>query len=1209
MPSDPPSNIREAEPQKPGWQRMTTESVHRIEELAQERIGQTLAGRFQIKRMLAIGGMATVYEAIQSPLMRRVAVKILHQTEIEAGRRDYFLREANSAAGLRHPNIISIVDFGQEEDGTLFLAMEYVPGLTFSELLAQEYPLPPARLIHIIDQVCLALEVAHRANVIHCDMKPGNIMIESVPGNNEHVKVLDFGISRQLAPSHEEVNEDNAEIIGSYYYMAPEQIMGRPVSPRTDIYGLGVVLYTSLTASFPFDEKDDQTLMESILHKMPLPPSLVRPELNIPQAFDAIVHKALAKRPEDRFASCGELRKALLGLLAQPHTLSSGDEHSPHSLDMLLPEDELFEVDVDLESSLAGEDALQRSRASQEDDIFPDAMADDAPSIDSLLTALPPPPSLSMPARPRRSPTPLELFDRPLSALSGRPPIIGRVRQLADLERAALMTRRGTVTVHVTGPFGCGSSFFVSRALETLASDLSATVLLQEIKAPGQEFPYHSLYNLICSGLDDHAPAPEGESPLTPVALSDHRRATLKNLEMGRLEARTIEHLLDRWDQEGNTHSPVRLEPGWHPYGDGPLRFPETREQVLTHAFAELMRALIVHGRAAGATERSQRAPLVLAIDGWELCDTPTRHVVRRVLSEHRHLPLLFIAVSHPEADAELDSYPEEQGATSLDPSNDGRGWDMAIQIPPYSLDEIREAVTQHFGTPQPERFVTHLAAASGGNPLFIKEMLHTHQGKGGRDEVSPLSPERMPDSPGRLFAQQLEGLSRDGKMLLAVCTLLGATFPIAPVHVVMPAEFDVNGTLAELMGTRVLEPLGEDHTRLRFRFPKMRGTSLRRLHPKLRQGLHARIVNLLLAQSLPIRRNEAELWLAIHNLKAGEPLVALDHLLDSAEAALNRWEPELTLRRCRQAQVWINACLEVQSAAAPRNPDGIPTIDPDVAAKAPPRALEARNIRAFKLLLSAARRLQIKPERDPRALISERLPQQLLDQIRQQTTLPPTLRAETAFEIGRYFSRLELPQSARTAFALAHQIGQTINDPNFPLIVELAMVRNLHRLGRHGQASDLANELMERIRTLIPRNDRPAELSLAKPLDQLAKIYIGRRLYPRAEHYLDQARAISEADDDNDQLCKIYLHYAALYRAQSQHRRTIQALRKANDVAVKSDDLRSQARVLYNLGIASANLGKRSEGRRYLADAIEVAINLGWTDFIALVNGQIKKL
>jgi tetratricopeptide (TPR) repeat protein len=133
--------------------------------------------------------------------------------------------------------------------------------------------------------------------------------------------------------------------------------------------------------------------------------------------------------------------------------------------------------------------------------------------------------------------------------------------------------------------------------------------------------------------------------------------------------------------------------------------------------------------------------------------------------------------------------------------------------------------------------------------------------------------------------------------------------------------------------------------------------------------------------------------------------------------------------------------------------------------------------------------------------------------------------------------------------------------------------------------------------------------MSLSKPLNLLAKIYMDRRIYARAEHYLDQARAIAENDLDHDELCKIFLNFAALYRVQNLHERTAKSLQRAFESVKKSNDLRTQARVLYNLGITSAILSDPAKGQHFLSEAIEVAINLGWGDFIGLVNDQIRKL
>lgn len=1203
MPLKPDVDNPEQEGESPGWQRLNTASVRRIEQIAERRIGQTLAGRFRLERVIAIGGMATVYEATQAPLMRRVAVKILHPTEIEAGRTEYFLREANSAAGLRHPNVISIVDFGQEDDGTLFLAMEYVPGVTFSELLAQNYPLSTPRLMHIMEQVCLALEVAHHANVVHCDMKPSNIMIEEVPGNPDHVKVLDFGISRQAVKDPAETQTQSDEIIGSYYYMAPEQIRGRAVTARTDVYGLGVVLYTALTAAFPFDEEDDAALMDAILMQLPMPPSMVRPELNIPAALDAIVLKAMAKRPEERFESSSALRRALLNLdndtsLSDATLSGSG----PNSLELLIPDEDLFDIEVDVkhDSDAVISDLLN----SELDEVALDAAAMQPLRTGSLksLSEAPPPPALHIEAPAAGH------FN---TVLSGRPSIIGRREELTILQRAALMTRRGVVTMHVTGNYGCGSSFFVNRAIELLGTDLDATVLMTELHQDARETAFRTLYHLICHGLDEHlSPQDSSVEASQGPALIDRRQIALRKLKLGHVEHTALMALLRRWTlAAGMTQGPVHLEE-WRPYDGGPLRFPETRSQILSHAFSQMLRALVQKQQTTDETT-GHRAPLLLCVDGWEHCDSATRRVLRNVLSKRRDLPLLFIAVTQNNRQHAENPFPETiEEPDQLSPYNDRRPWDLEISIPPYDQQEVHQYLLQHQGMPPGEALVERLTHISEGNPLLLKEILHFQRN-------ARQGSWRLPESADRMFAMQLDKLSRDGKMLLAVCTLLGASFPQAAVHAIMPAAFDVSGTFAELMGARLLEPISSDSIRLRFRFPRMRGVALRRLHPRLRQGLHSRIVKLLRAREMPISAHEAELWMATHSMRSGAPLTALDSLLEAAQRAMDRWEPELSLRRCRQAQTWLTACLAQQHDGdivvlgqhqSTDSDDGASSSHTEFAARTEPREFESRGMLATQLLLNAARRLQIPPARHQHAIIAEKLPQSFLDQVRDKNYLSTTPRALAALAVGRYFSRLELPQSARSALQLATHLARQSPDTHLSLQVELEMVRNLHRLGRHGQATDVAKTLIDKLRDISLGPGLP-QLSLSKPLDLLARVYIGRRLYARAEHTLDQARAVAERADDHDQLCKIHLHYAALYRAQSQHPHTLQALNSAHQVAARSHDLRSQARVLYNMGITSANLGHRQEGRRHLSDAIELAINLGWTDFVALVNGQLKKL
>ncbi len=1171
---------------------MTSGTLRALEELAHSRVGQTLAGRFHIQRLVAIGGMAAVYEAIQSPLMRRVAVKILHPSEIEAGRRDYFLREANAVAQLRHPNIISIVDFGQEPDGTLFLAMEMVPGMTFGELLGREYPLDFKRLTHIAEQVCLALEVAHRAGVVHCDMKPSNIMIESVPGNPDHVKVLDFGISRSLKkePGQSVLDE---QIIGSYHYMSPEQILGDSVTPQTDVYGLGVVLFTSLTATYPFNEADDARLMDAIIKKRPPMPSQVRPELLIPPALDGIVSKALSKAPADRYQSCAELRRALMRFEETAGLSPSTD--TPHSLEILLPEDELFEVEIDLSMDLEAD-----SVADDEERPVNLPTFGPLPAIPADLGALPL--NISFP-EPEMLLGPEAPLEESLRFLSGRAPIIGRRRQLAEIQRAALLTRRGVVSAHVTGAHGGGASFFVTRALEVLRSDLQATILHDELPSSCREYPLQALYQLVCGAVDEYETmvgveaGPEGESVLA------RRRRNLVRLGMGRFEAASLRALLDRFGS---------ADPHLRNYENGPLRSPETRVALLTHAFAELVRLLVMLGR-----ERSQggahRAPLVLTIDGWEHCDPVSRAVVRRILTQCASLPLLFVAVTTQDASPDAEYFPQEYSHPHAAPYDDDRGWDLRVHIPPYTLPEVREYVQHRVGRPVEEALLGRLAGASHGNALILKELTQMLTG------VTPMpgvdgptwAPELLPESVHRLFAQQIDRLGRDGKMLLAVCTLVGPSFTEAALRAVMPDEFDVGGTLAELIGGRILEA-GPDNVRLRFRFPQMRDISMKRLHPRLRRGLHQRIAGLLRERRLPLDDYEADFWLARHTLKGGDPIGGIDVLLATGTRAREAGEPHLALRRCRQAEQWIHACRSRRDGgrdAEESDSEVDPlSLDPEIAAGASEEELERLSVRNTVERFVSARKLGLALGHGPESVIPERLPGAFIDEMQRATHIPAELRALAALEVGRYLASLERHADARQPLQFGAVLAQNAGDPEVLVALKLELVQSLHKAKRLSRAAELAGEALSQMRKPGFRSVDP-QLRLSRPLDQLAKICIERRQYPRAEHYLDQARAIADTDGDLDRLGEIHLHYAALYRAQNKNRRTYQALVRALEMTQLNHDLRAKVRVLYNLGTASALLGKRSEARRFLSDASEVAINLGWTDFIALINGQLKRV
>ncbi len=260
-------------------------------------IDQVFHGRYKLVRKLGTGGMANVYLAEDQELGRRVAIKMLD--ERHSGDEQFierFRREAKNAAGLSHPNIVSIYDRGVS-DGTYYIAMEYLDGRTLKELLVARGPTPIPVAIDYARQILAALGFAHRNGVVHRDIKPHNVSV----AQDGRLKVMDFGIA--LAGTSQMTQ--TGSIIGTAQYLSPEQAKGVPTSPASDIYSVGIVLYEMLTGSVPFGGDTPLEIAMKHLSAIPQPPSEKRPE--VPHELDSIVLRALAKRPEDRYQSAEEM--------------------------------------------------------------------------------------------------------------------------------------------------------------------------------------------------------------------------------------------------------------------------------------------------------------------------------------------------------------------------------------------------------------------------------------------------------------------------------------------------------------------------------------------------------------------------------------------------------------------------------------------------------------------------------------------------------------------------------------------------------------------------------------------------------------------------------------------------------------------------------------------------------------------------------------
>ncbi|HVF33244.1 MAG TPA: Stk1 family PASTA domain-containing Ser/Thr kinase [Acidimicrobiales bacterium] len=272
--------------------------------MSQPSSQQVFSGRYEITRHLARGGMAEVYLARDLLLDRPVALKVLFP-ELSTDRNfvERFRREAQAAANLSHPNIVSIYDWC-EEDGTYFIVMEYVEGRTLGQIVRGDGPLLSERAAEIGADVAAALGFAHRSDVVHRDVKPGNVLISPTG----QVKVTDFGIAR-AANSDQDLTQTGA-VMGTATYFSPEQAQGNRVDGRSDVYSLGVVLYELCVGKPPFAGENPMVIAYKHVREEPVPPRAVNAD--VPEAFEAIVLQAMAKNPNDRYSSADELRQDLL---------------------------------------------------------------------------------------------------------------------------------------------------------------------------------------------------------------------------------------------------------------------------------------------------------------------------------------------------------------------------------------------------------------------------------------------------------------------------------------------------------------------------------------------------------------------------------------------------------------------------------------------------------------------------------------------------------------------------------------------------------------------------------------------------------------------------------------------------------------------------------------------------------------------------------
>lgn len=300
------------------------------------QVGDVIAGKYEIERVVATGGMGVIVAARHCHLDQRFAIKFmlteLLTAPVKPDAVDRFVREGRAAVRLRGENVARVVDVDTLEDGTPYMVMEYLEGRDLSEHLAKHGVLPLSEAVDYVLQACVAMAEAHRSGIIHRDLKPENLFLTRRPDGSPLIKVLDFGISKLFSGENDARRTQTAVVMGSPAYMPPEQVRSsKDVDPRSDVWSLGVILYECTSGQRPFDiDGSTAALLAQVLYEEPRP--LIESASYLPQAYCQVVDRCLQKEPADRYQTVGELASALApfasdagrSVIASVHALVGG---------------------------------------------------------------------------------------------------------------------------------------------------------------------------------------------------------------------------------------------------------------------------------------------------------------------------------------------------------------------------------------------------------------------------------------------------------------------------------------------------------------------------------------------------------------------------------------------------------------------------------------------------------------------------------------------------------------------------------------------------------------------------------------------------------------------------------------------------------------------------------------------------------------------
>ncbi len=641
-------------------------------------IGRVIAGKFCLRHVIGVGASGSVYRADQTSLGRTVAVKVL-RPEIACDPR--FIRrfhdEALAASRLNHPNVVSIIDFGQTDDGLLYLVMEFLRGVTLTDVARTEQ-LSTESITDIIRQILSALEEAHEGGVVHADLKADNTMIEHRRGGWDLVKVVDFGIARltgDVGDDHGESDGDDS-ISGTPEYMAPEVIRGEDPTPASDIYAVGVMLYELLVGYTPFSGGTTLKVLQRHLDEEPVPPSQREPTNPVPDYLERAVLRALSKDPSERFTNASAFAEALLPsthagegapVRGTEQTCRSCGAHNPGSFKFCpecgTPRAEKKEFELDLNDT--GHEEIWSD----------DAKTDDLAASDLRALRVE-----EAKEPPRKNPT-QDIHKVLALELRGELfplPLLGRENGLARLE--SFVSSEGSGTVHIRGPRGSGRTRLLFDACQNAVGE-DGVVFLAQADPSGHAtsfFPIQAIVAAILQ-LPSGASYEEIGDGLDEIGLSE----------------RDLPGIGELFQHDGA--------------GLWQLESPVRRREV----FASTMRLLRSAGNAFSA---------VIAFEDCHLYDQPSRELVQHLCASNQRSPSLRIIVTSDKSKA-----CELEGAEHID-------------LEPLGEEELRAAVTHAASRGHPD-IVTldELQGSTGGNPGHVNQLMR-YAVEGGDSQNCPES-------------------------------------------------------------------------------------------------------------------------------------------------------------------------------------------------------------------------------------------------------------------------------------------------------------------------------------------------------------------------------------------------------------------------------------------------------------------------------------